>query len=75
MISEREEGFVEVRRPAFSPSPAPQQQPCDYAGYGLFRLSPVAVVHEDGKKTDCFAFAEPAAQQAEATRLYQEACR
>lgn len=35
------------------------KQPCDYAGYGLFRLSPVEVEQPDGKKTHCFAFAEP----------------
>ncbi len=32
------------------------KQPCDYAGYGLFRLSPVEVVREDGR-IHCFAFA------------------
>lgn len=38
--------------------------PCDYAGYGLFRLSPVHILTEgqDPKKpTHCFAFAEAAA--------------
>jgi hypothetical protein len=33
-------------------------QPCDYAGYGLFRLSPVRVKHPDGHETHSFAFAE-----------------
>ena len=34
-------------------------QPCNYAGYGLFRLSPVRVRHE-GKELHAFAFAESA---------------
>jgi len=33
------------------------KSPCDYAGYGLFRLSPVEVVRADGT-FHCFAFAE-----------------
>lgn len=33
-------------------------QPCDYAGYGLFRLSPVRVKQPDGRETHAFAFAE-----------------
>lgn len=32
--------------------------PCNYAGYGLFRLSPLEVEFEDGKTQHCFAFAE-----------------
>lgn len=33
--------------------------PCDYAGYGLFRLSPVHVLQPEGKgPTHCFAFAD-----------------
>lgn len=31
--------------------------PCDYAGYGLIKLSPVVIVTTDGKEHDCFAFA------------------
>lgn len=34
------------------------QKPCNYAGYGLFRLSPVRVIQE-GKEIHTFAFAEP----------------
>jgi hypothetical protein len=30
--------------------------PCDYAGYGLFGLSPVVVVKPDGKEVQCFHF-------------------
>ena len=33
-------------------------QPCNYVGYGLFKLSPVRVVHPDGHEKHCFAFAE-----------------
>lgn len=33
------------------------QQPCDYAGYGLFRLNPVRVEHE-GEIHELFEFAE-----------------
>lgn len=36
-------------------------QPCDYAGYGLFRLSPVRIKQADGHETHAFAFAEVAA--------------
>ena len=32
------------------------KQPCDYAGYGLIGLSPIRVVRDGGKSTDCFAF-------------------
>ena len=39
--------------------------PCDYAGYGLFRLSPIIVVHPDGVEQQVFAFAEPAAKENE----------
>jgi hypothetical protein len=33
------------------------KSPCDYAGYGLFRLSPVEVVREDGSTIHSFDFA------------------
>lgn len=33
-------------------------KPCDYAGYGLFKLSPVVII-KDGIEQDCFDFAEP----------------
>lgn len=33
------------------------EKPCDYVGYGLFRLSPVIVMMDD-KEIDCFAFDE-----------------
>jgi hypothetical protein len=33
--------------------------PCDYAGYGLFRLSPVRVTTPDGKVVHSFAFGDP----------------
>ena len=32
--------------------------PCDYAGYGLLRLSPVTVTFEDGAEVQSFAFDE-----------------
>ena len=32
--------------------------PCDYAGYGFIRLSPVRVVGPDGKTVHSFAFGE-----------------
>ena len=34
----------------------PTIAPCDYAGYGLFRLSPLHVTKPDGKISHCFAF-------------------
>lgn len=37
-----------------------KNKPCDYAGYGLFRFSPVRVVMDDGEEVHCFAFATPA---------------
>ena len=36
----------------------PKGGPCDYAGYGLLRISPVTVVDEDGKEILAFAFNE-----------------
>lgn len=33
-------------------------QPCNYAGYGLLRLSPVLVKRPDGSEVHCFAFDE-----------------
>jgi hypothetical protein len=33
-------------------------KPCNYAGYGLLRFSPVLVIREDGHETHCFGFAE-----------------
>jgi hypothetical protein len=36
------------------------QGPCDYAGYGLFCVSPIRVVMPDGAEVHAFAFAEPA---------------
>jgi hypothetical protein len=30
--------------------------PCNYAGGGLFRINPVTVTMDDGKKHDCFEF-------------------
>ena len=38
------------------------KQPCDYAGYGLFRLSPIVVVMPDGERRHSFAFAAPEAK-------------
>lgn len=38
--------------------------PCNYAGYGLFRLSPVRIIQADGDETHSFAFAETAAASA-----------
>jgi len=32
--------------------------PCNYAGYGLFRLGPIEVIDENGKGTLVFAFDE-----------------
>jgi hypothetical protein len=37
------------------------KQPCNYAGYGLFALSPLRVTTEEGKEVHCFAFAEVSA--------------
>ncbi len=38
-------------------APFPEGGPCDYAGYGLFRLSPLVVVQEDGHESQAFGFA------------------
>lgn len=40
------------------------KQPCDYAGYGFFRLSPVEVTFPDGSKHTAFAFADEATGSA-----------
>lgn len=34
------------------------EQPCNYAGYGLIRISPVIVNLDHGHERHCFAFAE-----------------
>lgn len=39
------------------------QGPCNYAGYGLFRLSPVRVI-ADGEEVHAFAFNEPISRRA-----------
>jgi hypothetical protein len=41
-------------------------RPCDYAGYGLFRLSPIRIIEADGKEIHSFAFDEPKLQSANA---------
>ncbi len=41
---------------AFEPA---KFRPCNYAGFGLFRLSPVRIILEGGRERHCFAFAEP----------------
>lgn len=40
------------------------KQPCDYAGYGLFRLSPVHVKLPTGEVIRSFAFAEEKQDEA-----------
>lgn len=47
-------------RSPLSKDEAKVKQPCDYAGYGLKRLSPV-VIERDGQQIHCFAFAAPEA--------------
>lgn len=32
--------------------------PCDYAGFGLFRIAPITVRHDNGDEVPAFAFAE-----------------
>lgn len=39
----------------------PGAGPCDYAGYGLFRLSPIVVVLDDGKEVMAFDFSRESA--------------
>jgi hypothetical protein len=42
----------------------PGTGPCNYAGYGFFRLSPVHVVRDDpNQPTHSFAFADPVQSQ------------
>jgi hypothetical protein len=38
--------------------------PCDYAGYGLFRISPVIVITNEGKEIYVFAFDESPVKEA-----------
>lgn len=48
------------RKLAFGASSVAGNGPCDYAGYGLFKMSPVRIVVGDGgtnKEIHCFAFA------------------
>lgn len=42
------------------------EKPCNYAGYGFFRLSPI-IVDDAGKEIHSFAFAESAVQSTECT--------
>lgn len=44
-------------RRAFGDGPGPG--PCDYAGYGLFQMSPLRVRLESGREVHSFAFADP----------------
>lgn len=46
----------------FGGNGGPRRQPCDYAGYGLFRLSPLRVAFPSGAQTHCFDFA-PAVEE------------
>lgn len=39
--------------------PTVDAKPCDYAGYGLFKISPIRVTLGNGKIAHSFAFAEP----------------
>ncbi len=39
-----------------------KEQPCNYAGGGMFRLNPIAVKGEEGTVTNVFAFDEVAPQ-------------
>jgi hypothetical protein len=34
------------------------KSPCDYSAYGFFKLSPCEIEFPDGKKVECFGFAE-----------------
>jgi hypothetical protein len=48
------------------------EKPCNYAGYGLFRLSPVRVILATGKEIHCFAFAEAPATTSPASAEDQQ---
>lgn len=50
-------GRYKAGKPAFGKIRKKGQGPCDYCGYGLFRLSPVRVVQDGGKEIHSFAFA------------------
>lgn len=39
-------------------TPVKKGKPCNYAGYGLFRLNPINVEIENGEDVRVFAFAE-----------------
>lgn len=57
--------WIKGSRDAFgTPKNNKRPGPCDYAGGGLFKLNPIAVVHEDGKEILAFAFAEPDPKEA-----------
>jgi hypothetical protein len=44
------------------------KQPCDWAAFGLFDITPIHVVEDDGRITKVFGFAEPA-QEARASEV------
>ncbi len=48
---------VKPRRGAFDQSKGEPDKPCNYAGYGLIRLSPIRVIFE-GEEVHSFAFAD-----------------
>lgn len=48
----------EKSQKAFGEKKRIQGKPCDYAGYGLFKLNPVPVLFDDGKIFHVFAFDE-----------------
>ena len=52
-------GVVCIGRYTLKLGDDPHKGPCDYAGYGLFRLNPVRVVMPEGDIIECFEFDKP----------------
>lgn len=50
--------YLPVKQKAIGEKKIIKGKPCNYAGYGLFRLNPVEIEMSDGSKQYAFAFAD-----------------
>jgi len=49
---------LQNKEKAFGEKKRKKGVPCDYAGYGLFKLNPVEIIMDDGTKYNAFDFAD-----------------
>lgn len=50
--------YLPKKQKAISEKKIIKGEPCDYAGYGLFRLNPIEIEMDDGRMQYAFAFAD-----------------